>query len=581
MARMKRSARKVSWRLILVAALLIALVAGVWFARRPIVAAAKEWRANSLLTRAEEAADEKRGRESIQLAMAAWQLSPKKIETLRRLVEHGREVGLPDLSAITLVLFFHDDHEGADRADILKWTLDRGDPTFFDQLFPNLDETARAEPQMRFLHARKLALQGRLLEAIEEARALDGEGELEAEVSLLLANLLPRLAGNPVAVQQAKERLVTLLGHDDDEIALRAWRSLAVLPPAMRDPGVDLDPETWLADRSGVTAGDRVFARRVLVERLAPAERPAAMKELTADLLEDAEAVSWVVRWFLETGNGPQLLELPEKAFLGDAALFSARLQVLLESAKFEEAETWLDQAPEGFPESVAGSLRAVFARRAGRSSEALSAWRRVIERASSLQIYGDCLSVLRIAEKFGETEAASDVVEVILNLPPNRLPASESLEYLEAHFPDRLDDWLNFWRGIVRSRPGDVFAVEQVAFLELLKPEEVDSAIVIERTAQLLKRFPAAPRFRATHSLWLLSEGRDSEALEILREADINWNEADSASRAVYVIALHRTGSVDEARALESGIRWEGVGPIRRSILTTFLQSWKKPRES
>jgi len=578
---MKRSARKISWRLIVVAAVLIALVAGVWFARRPIVAAAKEWRANSLLTRAEEAADEKRGRDSIQLAMAAWQLSPKKVGTLRRLVTHGREVGLPDLSAITLVLFFHDDHEPEDRTDILKWTLDRGDPTFFDQLFPNLDVTARAEPQMRFLHARKLALQGRLLEAIEEARALDGEAELGAEVSLLLGNLLPRLADNPVATQQARERLLSLLDHDDDDIALRAWRSLAVLPPHLRDPGGDLDPEAWLAARSGVTAGDRVFARRVLVERLEPAERPAAMKELTADLLEDTEAVSWVVRWFLETGHGEQLLELPEKSFLGDTSLFSARLQVLLEGAKFEEAEIWLGKAPEGFPESVSGSLRAVFARRAGRSSEALSAWRRVIERASSLQIYGDCLSALRIAEKFGETRAASDVAEVILKLPPNRLPSSEGLEFLESHFANRLDDWLNFWRGIVRSRPGDVFAAEQVAFLELLKPDEVDPAIVLERTAQLLKRFPAAPRFRATHALWLLSEGRDGEALEILREADINWNEADSASRAVYVIALHRTGSVDEARALESGIRWEGVGPIRRSILTTFLQSWRKPRES
>jgi tetratricopeptide (TPR) repeat protein len=578
---MKRSARKIPLRLIVVAALLIALVAGVWFARRPIVAAAKEWRANSLLSRAEEAADEKRGREAVQLAMAAWQLSPKKIGTLRRLVMHGREVGLPDLSAITLVLFFHDDHESTDRADILKWTLDRGDPTFFDQLFPNLDETTRSEPQMRFLHARKLPLQGRLLEAIEEARALDGDTELGAEVSLLLANLLPRLAGNPVAAQQARERIMALLSHDDDDIALRAWRSLAVLPPQLRDPGVDLDPEAWLAARSGVTAGDRVFARRVLVDRLEPVGRPAAMKEFTADLLEDPEAVSWVVRWFLESGHGQQLLELPEKSFLTDASLFSARLQVLLESGKFEEAEAWLNQAPEGFPESVEGSLRAVFARRAGRSSEALSAWRRVIERASSLQLYGDCLSALRIAEKFGETEAASDVAEVILKLPPNRLPASENLEYLEAHFSDGLDDWLNFWRGILRSRPGDVFAAEQVAFLELLKPDEVDSSIVLKRTEQLLKRFPAAPRFRATHSLWLLSEGRDEEALATLREADINWNEADSASRAVYVIALHRTGSIDEARALESGIRWEGVGPIRRSILTTFLQSWKKQRES
>ncbi len=578
---MKRPTRKISLRLIVVAVVLLALIAGVWFARTPIVAAAKEWRANSLLTRAEEAAVEKRGREAVQLAMAAWQLSPKKIETLRRLVKHGREVGLPELSAITLVLFFHDDHEPADRNEILKWTLDRGDPTFFDQLFPNLDAADQAKPEMRFLQARKLALQGRLLEAIEEARTLDGDAAVGDEVSLLLANLLPRLPGNPVAARQAKDRLVTLLDHKDDAIALRAWRSLAVLPPDLRDPGAENDPDAWLAARTGVTAGDRVFARRVRVDRLAPEARPAAMKELTADLLEEPEAVSWVVRWFLETGHGPQLLELPEKAFLTDSSLFSARLQVLLETGKYEEAETWLDKAPEGFPESVAGSLRAVFARRAGRSSEALSAWRRVIERASSLQIYGDCLSALKIAEKFGEKEAAADVAEVILNLPPNRLPASEQLEFLESHFAERLDDWLNFWRGIVRSRPGDVFAAEQVAFLELLKPDEVDKALMLERTEKLMLRFPAAPRFRATHALWLLSEGRDDEALEVLREADINWNEADSASRAVYAIALHRTGSIDEVTALEAGIRWEGVGPIRRSILTTFLQSWKKSRES
>jgi tetratricopeptide (TPR) repeat protein len=578
---MKRPARKISVRLIVVAVVLLALVAGVWFARTPIVAAAKEWRANSLLTRAEEAAVEKRGREAVQLAMAAWQLSPKKIETLRRLVKHGREVGVPDLSAITLVLFFHDDHSEADRTEILKWTLDRGDPTFFDQLFPNLGEADQAKPEMRFLKARKLALQGRLLEAIEEARTLDGDAAMGDEVSLLLANLLPRLPGNPVAAQQAKARLVTLLDHKDDAIALRAWRSLAVLPPELRDPGANIDPEVWLAARTGVTAGDRVFARRVRVDRLAPEARPAAMKELTADLLEDPEAVSWVVRWFLETGHGPQLLELPEKAFLKDSSLFSARLQVLLETEKYEDAATWLDKAPEGFPESVSGSLRAVFARRAGRSSEALSDWRRVIERASSLQVYGDCLSALRIAEKFGEKEAAADVAEVILNFPPARLPASEQLEFLESHFSDRLDDWLNFWRGIVRSRPGDVFAAEQVAFLELLKPDEVDKVLMLERTGKLMSRFPAAPRFRATHALWLLSEGRDDEALKVLREADINWNETDSASRAVYAIALYRTGSIDEANALEAGIRWEGVGPIRRSILTTFLQSWKKPRES
>ncbi len=573
--------RKLYIRLLVAAAVIMVLMGGIWFARAPIVSAVKEWRAASLVSRAEAAAEERKSREAMQLAMAAWQLGPKKIDTLRHLMIHGRAVGLPELSAITLVVFFHDNHDEADRIDILKWTLDRGDPAFFDQLYPNLEESFRNNPEVRLLNARKLGLQGRTLEAIEEAHALEGNEKLAAEVSLLLANLLPRLPGNPVAAKQAAERLRILLDNDDETIALRAWRTLPLLPQQFRDPGLAFDPDVWISAHAGATGADKVFARRLLVGRMPAAEQGEAMEKLAADMLDDPEAVSWIVRWFLETGNGERLLALPEKAFLADSAIFSSRLQVLLEIEKFAEAEAWLGRAPKDFPESVSGSLRAVFARRAGRSSEALSEWRRVIDRASSLQIYGDCVSALKIAERFGEEKAVADVVAVIVSLPSNRLPSSEHLEFLESHFVTRVNDWLGFWRGIVRSRPGDGFAAEQVAFLELLHPDEVDPEVILERTGKLLTRFPAAPRFRATHALWLLSEKRDREALDLLREADVNWNEADSAARAVYVIALRRTGALDEAAALESGLKWDGVGPIRRSILITFLNSQKEPLKS
>lgn len=559
--------------LIISALVLTVVLAALWFARRPILAAVKEWRSESLVAKAERLGDEGEMRPAAQAATAAWQLNPKRIETIRRLVALGRRGLLGDLPGVTLILFFHENHEASDREDILVWALDQGDPAFFDQLYPNLDEASQKEPGMRLQHARKLALQGRYLESIEEARQLETEVPSD-EVSLLLAEVLPRLPANPVATRQARDRILALMKSEDEEVSLQAWRLLALLPEELRDPGPDFNPGFWVSERKGAAALDRVAAARIEVSRLAPEQRETAMKERAAKLAADPEAMPALVRWFLDADRGVAMLELPEAAFLADPAVFSARLQVLLETQRFAEAKVLLAKAPRGFPESVSGSLQAVFAKLDGRTSESVSAWRRVIDRAASLQVYSDCVSILRVAERFGEEKAAEDVVKVIVSLPGNRLPPSEALEFLEPRFAARPDAWLEFWRGLLRFRSGDPFAMEQVAFLELGKAEGVDAGANITRTEAALRRFPAVPRFRATHALWLLREKRDAEALELLLESGLNWNEADPQSRAAYVLALRRKGAITEADSLLATIPWNRIGPVRRALLQSLLSA-------
>lgn len=571
-----RKVRKFTRKLIAFAVVLSLVLGGLWFARHRILSEITEWRSSSLVGKAEKALETGSDRDAVQFATAAWQLGPKDLGTLRRLMVHGRKVRLQDLSPITLLVFFHEESLPEDKTDILKWVLEAGDTNFFDQLYPNLEEKTKLDPNVRLLYARKLGMQGRLLDAIEEARGLEKVESVGAEVSLLLATILPRLNGNQVALREASGRIRELLKDENDEIALSAWRLLLHLPVGERDPGPDFEPEVWVAGRKSATAMDRVLARRILVERLPAAEQSAAMAAITGGLLDDPEAVSWIVRWYLETGHGEDLLRLPEAPFLRDNAVFSSRLQVLLEAGKFEEAKSWLKKAPVGFPESVAFSLEAVFSRRAGRDSEALSHWRKVIERAASLQLYGDCLSVLRIAERFGEQKAAAEIVDVIVSFPSNRLPPSEHLEYLEGYFTERTENWLAFWRGLLRSRPGDGFASEEVAFLELNQPELVDGEIAVNRTGDLIKRFPSAQRFRATHAFWLQEEGRNSEAIEVLRSGDINWGDAEPSALVAYIIALYRSGAGGEAAALESRIRWDLLGPIRRTMLTSRLKGQK-----
>jgi tetratricopeptide (TPR) repeat protein len=570
-----------SRRVLLLVALVVVLLGALWFARRPVVTGIKEWRASSLVSKAERLAKEGSVREAQQALTAAWQLGPKRLETLRRLMLQGRVSGLGDLAALTLLVFFHDDRLPADREDILAWSLDRGDPSFFDQLYPNLDEEAAAAPTVRRLHARKLAMQGRHLESIEEARALESAlaPEGDPELSLLIAELLARLPANPVASREAKERLHGFLGHEDESLRLRAWRLLPFLPPTMRDPGGDFDPVSWVAGLGEAVGVDRVAAERMRVERLPDEARPAEVEAVARKLLGDPGAAGAMVRWYLEAGGSEGLLALPEDPFLADSTLFSSRLQALLEVGKFAEAKEWLRRAPKDFPESVSASLEAVFLRREGRASEALSAWRRVIDRADALKNYGECVSILRVAERFGEQRAIEDVVKVIVSIPPSRLPSSEQLEFLEARYADRPGEWLKFWREMLRARPGDAFATETVSFLELGEvPAAAEPAAVLARTERALRRFPAVPRFRATHALWLLRDGKAGEALSLLREADYNWNEVDPFARAAYAVVLRENGFGTESAAMAAGVRWNGIGPVRGGVLAGLLAAASPP---
>ena len=163
-----RKVRKFTRKLIALAVVLSLVLGGLWFARHRILSEITEWRSSSLVGKAEKALETGSDRDAVQFATAAWQLGPKDLETLRRLMTHGRKVRLQDLSPITLLVFFHEESLPEDKTDILKWVLEAGDTNFFDQLYPNLEEKTKLDPNVRLLYARKLGMQGRLLDAIEK-----------------------------------------------------------------------------------------------------------------------------------------------------------------------------------------------------------------------------------------------------------------------------------------------------------------------------------------------------------------------------------------------------------------------------
>ncbi|MDF1824415.1 MAG: hypothetical protein P1U68_07220 [Verrucomicrobiales bacterium] len=558
------------------AALVLALAAGLWAFRAPIVNQVKSMRAASLLSKSEKAFAEEDYLKASTAATAAWQLQTGEIEFLRKLLPQARKLSLSELPEITLLVFLHPDTELEDQTEILEWTVSRGDAPFFHQLSGSLPAETRNLPEIRLTLAMALAQEGRTIEAIEVARALetDAEAPLSTEATLLLTAILPRLDRNPLAWKQAKDRIATLLKNEDPEISLSAWRHLRLLPLSHRDPGPEVNPVTWVSNRSDVNAADRFLASQIELYRLPPEERTKGIEAIASEYANQGDAVPLLARWFLQEGLVDHLLRIPTTEMKKTPELFTSRLQALIETSKFTEADEWLKEAPPKVPQVVTESIKAALSNKLGRKSEAISLWQRCIGRAVSLEQYQDCAAILKVAGRFGEQEIANQMARAITELPVARLPQGAALEYLETYFADRPEEWLSFWESYTRNRPGDGFAVEQVAFLKLFAEEDAAPDEVISGLTPFQQAYPQIIRFRTTIALWMLKQGRANETVEYLKGAVANWNEVSDADRAVFALALWRAGLEREGLALEQGINWNLVTPIRRNYLSSLQKT-------
>lgn len=554
-------------------ALLVMAAGGVWLARTPITKAVKGWRADALLTRSEKASEEGNTAKAVQWAMASWQLQTGEITYLRRLYEHAVDLGLRDVPSITLLLYLHPEAAPEDQIGILEAILKQGDLTFFNQLLQSLSVERRTQPEVRLLIARSLGRQGQVLEAIEQARTLAALDKIGPEADLLLTELLPRLEQNPLATAEVAALIKRLVNTGTPEVALAAWSNLRLLPADQRDLGADFDPVAWIKTQPEATPTARILAYQMAIGRLPSPERGAALDAIQQELISQPEILPSLAQWLMESGETERLLSMEEGLFLHDQILYSARLQALIETGRLGVAETWLEQAPVSVPVGVVGSLRAVIAQMTGRRSEAVSLWQRELDRAQALQQYVDCMAIYNIAGRFGEAKVLQQVVDIITRLPSDRLPASQFLEFLEPHFVENPQAWLDFWIGLSRNRPGDDFLAEQIAFLSLLLAPADRMAATPELTGALVERHPGVLRFRSTHALHLIASDRCDEAVTVLKQAKVDWNKCDHGDRAIFILALWRAGIQGETASLERSLDWQGVGPVRRLLLTRITR--------
>jgi len=546
----------------------------LWFFRAPVSDFARPFRVEFLLRRSERAMESGDTLGAHRLAREAWQLEPNDLGALRRLMAHARKVGLGDLGEITVLTFHHPESDVATQQEILRWVLDRGDTSTFAEMHQNMGDERRSHPEVRLLYGEMLARQGRDLEAIEAARSAADSPETAARASLLLTTLLPRLENNPPAWQQARERAVSLIQADDPDLAHRAFRNLRLLPPAYRDPGPNVDLASRIASWPDSTAEDRLLLRQLEASRLTVQEQEPLVDAIIREFSSEPEAIPALARWLLEMSRPQRILELPAEPMRATLPLYSSRLQALLDAGLLTDAEAWLTDPHRDMNPILLLSLQAGLASKAGRRSEATSLWGRALEQARSFERFGDCGTVLMVADRFGEAEVAERALDAILRLPANQLPPSQGLAFLELRFADRPEILRRFWEDLVRFRSGDPVAIEQVAFLQLTADDVPAEEATSARTEPLVSNHPRILRFRTTHALWLMREGDDDAAAAVLRESPVNWNESPDWDRAIFSLALARTGNLRDARVLDDGIRMEQISPLRRSVLARLSKA-------
>ena len=544
-------------------------MAALWFLREPAAAAIRPLRFQFILQQSERAMHAGDTLGAQRLAREAWQLQQNDLVSLKKLMLHARVLSLGDLPEMTILVFHHPEADPETQREILRWLLDRGDTATFTDLHQNMGTQRAARPEIRLLQAESLARQGRILEAVEEARALADVPATSGQASLLLTSLLPRLENNPLAWEQARQRIVGLLQGSDPDLALKAWRNFRLLSANYRDPGPQFDIEGWISRQSGIKAEDRLLARQMELTRLPEAERPAFFDKVISEFAGEPTAFKVLALWLLENNLPARLLQLPEDPMRNDLSLYSARLQALVDVGRLPDAEAWLKNPHPEMGAVLVTSLKAAFASQAGRRSEAASLWEQALDQARSFEKFGDCVSILKVADRFRETEIANRALEAIIKLPAGQLPSSQNLEFLEVRLGDRPELLRRFWEDLLRFRPNDPIAGEQVAFFHVFVAGDAPTGSGSEQTALIVKNYPKVLRFRTTHALWLMRESKDAEAVAALKEAPVNWNQVGDWDRAVYTLALYRTGNVRDAQALEKGLAMERLSPLRREALS------------
>lgn len=547
---------------------LLLLGLATFFFRDEVMGRIQGWRYRQAIEDAQIALEKGDNEEVARLTGAALRLSGGRIEEIRELFDLASAAKSSDSWSLGEALFSHPDRLASDRLTVLEFFEGEADPLYLDGLLSRLGEKERSDPGVIAIRIRQLLSKGNRLEALVLIDSLSQKESGLASLQLLKARLLAGERGNPLAWQSCRQLLGNLIKGPDEEVALKAFRALFLLPDSELKKAVDPDLQSWIEGISGAEPSDHLAVAhwQLLVA-------PGKENEVIQDVLEIGKhAPDDVARWMLAHRQEKLILEQDLDLESEDSfPFFLARLQLYFGKEQWTEAEVLLRKPHRKLSPSLLSGLRSGIAWRKGDEVTRLTNLQKALDQAERAESFGAFLALFEIGKRLGDRGMQRKACEELVRLPARFLPGGQKLGFLDLEFGGEPEFLASLYQKLAAAKPDDALIVYRKAVIDFIVSGESEAPL--KQLELLLADYPGASSIRCAKAL-ILSKSSVNEALTFL-EGDVgDALDLDGAfERAVYSSLLYRNGQVERAERLEKLIDW--------ASLPEYLRSYFKPQRA
>jgi hypothetical protein len=369
-------------------------------------------------------------------------------------------------------------------------------------------------------------------------------------------------SGQPAALAEALPILRRLAtnAHPSALEALRALQMIETLPSDELLHAAELllgNPAASIADK--LAAYDTQW-------RLSPARR-AQIQALIPTLLtpeNDEDDLVAVVQWLRahEASDHADLL-VPAAASARSEALFLARIELLADQQKWDEAAALINTVSPSITTEVVACALAHLAATRGRSAEVGTHLRTALEAAGSR--WSRVKFIATYARQVGQPAIALEAWErLLVDLRYSYAAANQVL----ASLPDKsfVESERKAYRTLVQLQPNDPELAAQDAYLDLLCNERIDQALLTFQ--KLFAQHPDSTSLGIGIAFAKFRLGKAEEALTTLENLKIDWAVQEPHRLAIHAAVLAANHQLTDARALAGPIALNQLRPQEQKLI-------------
>jgi hypothetical protein len=272
-----------------------------------------------------------------------------------------------------------------------------------------------------------------------------------------------------------------------------------------------------------------------------------------------------VARWLNGHQQPERVLALvPVEQALQNNQLLLTRLDALASLQRWTDIDDTLTRPDLTLDPSVIESFRARAAQERGAVLDAEVHWNHAISLAGSDA--GKLRFVAAFAEQSRANTSALKAYEQLARFPSEARLAFEGAERVSQRTGDAAIQRAAAQK-IAAAAPEDVNAADQLAYLNLLLDDDIESNFALAK--RLAEKYPNRLSYRVTAALGYLRVHDAGSALaQFNAPIPIDWKQTQPSWRAIYAATLLANDRNDEAQQMIATIPLERLNPQERALI-------------